>query len=343
MKRRITAFICFLSMGILILDTKTALLGAAEGIELCIRTVIPSLFPFIVISQLLTTSLLGENLPILRPIGKLLRLPQGAESIWLTGSLGGYPVGAQCIGKATKSGILPHQDGKRMLCFCANAGPSFIFGIGMGVLGDIRLCFVIWLIHILSSILVGILTPGKASRVAKLQPVPPMTLPQAIPSATVTMGMISGWIILFRIVIKLLQKWVLWVLPDTAQILILGLLELSNGCVALVSIENMAHRFILFSVFLGFGGCCVAMQTASVSEDFRWYLPAKMAHGACSVIISSVAAGLLLPHDVPIHPAYLMICGVYLTCYSLLLQKFRKIALAFSPKVMYNSTNLHTR
>ena len=42
-------------MLILILDGRCALYGAAEGLELCIRTVIPSLFPFFFFSTNVTT------------------------------------------------------------------------------------------------------------------------------------------------------------------------------------------------------------------------------------------------------------------------------------------------
>ena len=343
MKRSATTFICLFSMGILILDTKTALLGAVEGIELCLKTVIPSLFPFIVLSMLLTSALLGSSIPLLKPIGKILRIPDGSESLWLTGCLGGYPVGAQCIGQAVKSGILHPKDGKRMLCFCNNAGPSFIFGIGMGILGDLRLCFFIWLIHILSSIIVGMLTPGKAESCVKLQISSPITLPQALAKATATMGMICGWVVLFKILLRILQKWILAFVPTTAQVLLSGILELSNGCTALWAVENRAHRFILFSAFLAFGGVCVAMQTASVAPDTRWYLPSKIAQAAVSGSLSILAAGLLFPGEMNIHPMSLILCGTLLFLYPVSLRKFRKKALAFSPKLRYNRANIHTR
>ena len=56
-------------MLLLILDSKTAVTGAWDGIELCLRTVIPSLFPFFIISAALTSSLAGMKLPLLRPLG----------------------------------------------------------------------------------------------------------------------------------------------------------------------------------------------------------------------------------------------------------------------------------
>ena len=347
MKRKIKPILCFFAMGILILDTKTALQGASDGITLCTKTVVPSLFPFIVLSMLLTSSLLGKRMVVLRPIGRLLRIPEGSESIWLIGSLGGYPVGAQSIGQAVKSGVLSQKDGRRMLCFCSNAGPSFIFGIGMGILGDIRLCFLVWLIHILSSILVGILTPGKAESSAMPHTSPPLTLPQVIPKATATMAMICGWVIVFRILLSLLQKWILIHIPEIFQILLSGVLELSNGCVCLAEAESMTPKILLFSIFLAFGGVCVAMQTHSAVADTeitRWYLPAKLAQGACSAIFSAVAAKRLFPAEAPVKPGWIIICGICLISYHVLLRKnIDKKALAFKPVMMYNGVSLHTR
>jgi hypothetical protein len=218
--------------------------------------------------------------------------------------------------------------------------------MGLGILGDIRLCGLIWFIHLISSLIVGILTPGKADSSIKLQGLPVMTLPQALPKATATMGMICGWVILFRIILRMLQRWVFTCIPDTIQILIFGLLELSNGCVALPGAESIAHRFVLFSVFLGFGGLCVAMQTFSVvgnAQIVRWYLPAKIAQAACGTILSFGVAKLLFPIETVIRPVCLIICGIYLLAYHFMLGKKEKIGLAFVPAVMYNRGKLHTR
>ena len=98
-----------LGMLVLILDAKTALSGAAAGVELCIRTVIPSLFPFFFLSVMLTATLVGRALPPLRWLGRLLRLPEGAECIYITGLLGGYPVGAQNIAVACSFIVVDHN------------------------------------------------------------------------------------------------------------------------------------------------------------------------------------------------------------------------------------------
>ena len=64
-------FAAGIGMLLLIFDSKTALEGARAGIDLCIRTVIPSLFPFFVLSMVLTGALMGTSLLWLRPIGAL--------------------------------------------------------------------------------------------------------------------------------------------------------------------------------------------------------------------------------------------------------------------------------
>ena len=76
-------------MLVLILDGKTALAGARSGIALCLMTVIPTLFPFIVLSVLLSGALLGASIPPLRPVGKILKMPAGTESLLLCAFLGG--------------------------------------------------------------------------------------------------------------------------------------------------------------------------------------------------------------------------------------------------------------
>ena len=73
----------------LILDSRRAMFGAAEGVELCLTAVIPSLLPFLFLSMLLTDRLWGRKNRLLRPLGRLFRLPDGSEALLIPGLLGG--------------------------------------------------------------------------------------------------------------------------------------------------------------------------------------------------------------------------------------------------------------
>lgn len=282
---------------ILILDAKTAMYGAQEGISLCIRAVIPSLFPFFVLSALLTSSLVGHNFSAAAPLGRLCGIPRGGESLLLTGILGGYPVGAQSIAQAFKSGQLSAADAKRMLGFCNNAGPAFLFGMTSGLFSVSSAAWVLWGIHILSAIIVGIMLPGKSRSQAVLAASHPYSPAQALGRAVSTIAYVCGWVILFRIFLAMLRRWFLWMLPVNTQILITGLLELSNGCLALSTIPSQGLRFLLCACFLGFGGICVAMQTISAANELGTglYFPGKVIQGCLSILLALPAQVFLFP------------------------------------------------
>ena len=290
-----TALFSALAMLALILDSKTALNGAAAGVELCITTLLPSLFPFLFLSILLTSSLTGAEFPVFDLISRLLCIPKGSAGILIAGFLGGYPVGAQAIHTAVTRGELSHAAARRMLAFCNNAGPAFLFGVTAALFPHPWIPWTLWGIHIISAISVSLLLPGIPDSCPTAIPDKSPTLPVALHKATVAMSRICGWVILFRILISFLDRWFGWILTPTSRTLILGILELSNGCCSLINIRNTGLRLILCAAFLGFGGFCVLLQTASVTEgiDQSLYLPGKLFQTLVSVALGMLAQFLL--------------------------------------------------
>ena len=263
---------------ILILDGKTAIQGAYFGIELCIKTVIPSLFPFFVVSILLTSSLSGLNIPFLGLIGRLCGIPRGAEAVLLPGFLGGYPAGAQCIAEAYRIHLIDKQDAQRMVAFCSNAGPAFLFGMISPMFPHSGYAWALWSIHVASALLVGILFPQKQGSSVTLVKKEYISLTAAVQLSLRAMAGICSWIVLFRVVIAFFSRWFLWLFPAECQVLIIGLLELSNGCMELSRISDLCRRFSVCSVCLSFGGVCVTMQTASILQglSIKTYLQGKL-------------------------------------------------------------------
>jgi len=287
-----------LGMGILILDGRTALTGASQGVELCLKTVIPSLFPFFLLSNVLTSALLGSSLPLLRPIGWLFGIPKGAESLLVSGFLGGYPVGAQSVAAAYRAGQLPKGEAERLLAFCNNAGPAFLFGMAASLFPRHWMAWALWGIHILGALFTALLLPRKAPGPAALSPGNPLTLTAALQSSLRIMATVCGWVVLFRVVIAFLSRWILWLLPLPAQVAVTGLLELSNGCCALASVSDLTTRFLLCSGMLAFGGLCVTMQTVSVTAGLSlgYYILGKLLQTAFSLALSlAVINGTVLP------------------------------------------------
>ncbi len=295
-KSTLAILIFCIFMFVLIIDSKTALSGASEGLMMCARVIVPSLFPFFIVSTVLTGLLSGVKIPFLHPLGKLLHLPENTENIFLIGLLGGYPIGAQCIAQAYQSGNLSRRDAERMLAFCSNAGPAFIFGIGASVLPSPWMCWLLWFIHILSAILVGVLTPAEGADSSTNATPHPVSLTEAVSRSTQVLATVCGWIILFRTILAFLQRWFLWLLSKSASTLLCGILELANGCCSLIDISSIGLRFTFFSVMLAFGGLCVILQTRSVLAEcdlsIQYYFPGKITQAAISYLLCSVAAAI---------------------------------------------------
>lgn len=299
----------------LIFDAKTAFSGAQEGIRLCLQTVIPSLFAFFVLSVMFTGALAGVSPRFLRPLGKLCGIPQGSEALLITGFLGGYPVGAQAVCQAYQAGCLEREDARRMLGFCSNAGPSFLFGMVAPLFPSARCAWILWGIQIVSALFVAMCLPNKSRRRTALPREQPVGITRSLERAVKTMALVCGWVVLFRTVIAFARRWVLWLLPARSQVVLIGLLELSNGCCELQSLPQLGIRFIASACFLSFGGLCVTMQTASVTAPLGLgsYLPGKLMQCAVSVLLASISQYLLFPTDACVSvPAWLPVCAVAL-------------------------------
>ena len=287
-KQNLPAFAAGIGMLILIMDTKTAVSAVIEGLNLCLETLIPSLFPFIFLSSILSPSIIGKHIPGLTAIGRIMGIPAGCESLFLIGLLGGYPVGAQCIAQASREGSISREIGARMMAFCSNAGPSFLFGMGTRLFPDTWMCWALWVIHIASAIAVSLIVPNQKVTPAKKVRASNAPIAIVLKKSIQTMATVCGWVILFRVLLTFCQRWFLWLLPGHLTVLFTGILELANGCYDLKEIADIRLRFILFSGMLGFGGLCVAMQTFSVCDelDCRWYIPGKILQSIISIILS---------------------------------------------------------
>lgn len=293
-------------MLVLILDSRTALLGARAGVELCLKTVVPSLFPFFVLSGLVVGSWgadfrLPGFLSGLFP-GMTDRMP----ALVLPAFLGGYPVGAQAVRQAWKTGGLSKEEAQRLLAFSGNAGPAFLFGMVGRLFPEPWMVWLIWGIHILGALFAARCLPlpterGTAAAISQ-KPGDPVR------EGVKTMAVVCGWIVLFRTLIAFLDRWVLLAAPPTARVLVIGLLELSNGCLELTGIPDTAVRFLVCSCLLAAGGLCVTVQTASVTRglSLRYYFLGK----ALQILVSflfGMSLVLKTPAPLPVlFPVFLL-------------------------------------
>ena len=155
----------------LVLWPREAMESVKAGLKLCGNVIVPSLFPFFVLSSLVVelgmSRYLGRLMqPLMVP---LFRVNGACASALALGVIGGYPVGARTAIALYESGQCSRTEAERLLAFCNNSGPAFILGVvGAGVFGSGTMGLLLYLTHILASLCVGLLfrfyRPGEGPR-----------------------------------------------------------------------------------------------------------------------------------------------------------------------------------
>lgn len=294
MKKLVPILSVLLFGALLLLRPDSAAGAVREGLTLCFRTVIPSLFPFfVVVSLLLRLGFAGMLQGLCAPfMGPMFRLRGLCAMPLIAGLLGGYPSGAKTAADLYQQGLLSRQEAELLLGFCNNCGPAFVLGyVGSGVLGSAQAGVWLFLIHMASALLTGILL----CRIQRDRG--PAMLPCRLPEESVSLpsaltGAISGsfastlnicaFVVLFRVLAALLPA----ALPAWA----LGILEMVSGAAALAP-DRLG--FVTAAGIVGWGGLSVHCQTMSVAGDLslRWHWAGKLVQTALSVLLALAAAG----------------------------------------------------
>ena len=327
----------------LILDSKNTIKGAREGIDLCLRSVIPAIFPSMFFSELIINETKQLSNSFISKLFSICKLPIGAQNYFSIGLLGGYPVGARLICQDHKKRKISLSLAEQAIIFCSNAGPAFIFGICGTLFENHAITAMLWLIHIISAVMSGMCLCKKDCQKAfpKSQNAT-YTFSSIIINCTKSMGIICGWIVIFRVLLHLSQVWILWLFSSKFLSIFTGLVELTNGITTLNKVADWQSRFIICSVLLAFGGICVLMQTSTIlgKISIRNYLKGKILQAIFSLIL-----GYIYIYIVNHINSFFMagIALVIIAAFIITLISVAKKHVAISEKIIYNKSKAFVR
>lgn len=289
MRKKLVTFCALAVFGALIISAQTAMTCSRDALKLCAEVIIPSLFPFFVMSLLLNKLGLPQMLSsALAPAaGRIFGVSGAGASALIIGLTGGYPLGAAYIADMLASGVISRREGERLLAFCNNSGPAFIMGaIGAGVFSSVRAGIYLYAIHILSAVLTGVImrfiTHGDIERISqectKSASLPTFgeAFPEAVRGAVSAVLNVCGFVVVFSVLVGVLngEGFFSLVVGQTATLtgwelkrtraLLTGLLELGNGIGAMRTLALTPANLSLAAFLVGWGGVSVHFQTASV-------------------------------------------------------------------------------
>lgn len=224
-------------MVFLLLYPRFAAEGARYGLLLWYTSVVPSLFPFMVLSSLIVSSG-GVSLlmkPVRASLGPWLPLSENGCYTLISGLLCGCPMGAKTCGDFVREGKLSVQEGRFLMAICNHPSPMFLLGFVCPLfeagMHPSRLLLSIYLpllpLAALAKRIYFPALPAPASSGSRPQIQPAPALDTAILAAAEILCRIGGYLMLFSIVIVFLRRapW----LPASLRLFLMGAMEMTTG------------------------------------------------------------------------------------------------------------------
>ena len=311
----------------LLIFSQNNLPAVKSGLSLWANSVVPSLFPFFVATELLMhtniINIFGNLLNIyMKPIFNI----RGEGSFaFIMGIISGYPMGAKIASNFRKNNICSKEECERLLSFTNNSGPLFIIGtVGILMFRNTTIGILLFITHILACFTVGfIFRFWKRNKVSNVYSNSSFkqskkyasfsnlgeVLSESITSSISTILLIGGFVVIFSSVISILQSsGILNFLEflispvfnffniDTSFIngFLTGVIEITNGINVISSIpcKKLSLNIIFSAFLLGLGGICVFLQVWSITSktdlSIKPYIYGKLLHGLFAALYTFI-------------------------------------------------------
>lgn len=255
-----------------------------KSLKVCFEVMIPSLYAFMIASGFVISSNLYTVLS--KPFGLvsryIFRIPTEYFSVFLIGSIGGYPVGAKLLSELCNNGKIDRETAEQMLSYCYLAGPAFICGIaGIKLFSSVKIGLIIFAAIICSNIIIAAISGFG-------RPVPPKTktalkldfsaekLISSVYGGAKGMLSICAIIVFFSTIICMLDKSgsLTFISQKIADITGLNYSDANAAIRSVIEISNISflshgNRSLipLAASLLSFGGICVLMQVRSFLNE----------------------------------------------------------------------------
>lgn len=297
-----------------------SIMSAKEGLNIWVNLLLPSLLPFLIISNLLISlgfiDIFGRLLePLMKPLFNVSGIGIFPFSISM---MSGYPVGAKLTSNLRQNNLITKVEGDRLISFSSTSGPLFLLGtVLIGMLNYPELSPLILIPHYLGALTIGMVfrfyrKDDKSNNEKKL--FKPQKKDNSIGSLISTcikdsmdsMLMIGGFVIIYSVIIDVLleSSFFISLLRGVSKITFIdmevlkgitaGIIELTNGCNIISSLNiKLINKILILNFLIGWGGFSIHSQALSFISNTdintRIYLVSKFFHG----ILASVYTYLL--------------------------------------------------
>lgn len=275
----------------LIYNPALCTLGAAKGLSLWYKQVLPALFPAMAAASFLISRKSIQ--------AALKHLPFPASAAFLSGLLCGSPMGALTCSGLYASKLLSQRSARWVVCFVQLPSPLFLSGFVASTLlalpAKMRFIFLLcaylpFLASFLLCTLLFLLKPAAKYSISLEKDIqkaasPEPSLNDICDTCLLLLVRIGVLLMFFSILSEFLNS----AAPQSAvQTILIGMLEMTTGIIKISSLNTLSLRYksAICLFLLGFGGICVHIQVRQAWQQsdfpiFR-YILVRFLFGLCS-------------------------------------------------------------
>lgn len=285
----------------MLLFPKKVLADSLAGLDLWFHTVLPSLLPFMILSNVL----IGANVvsQLMRPFSGFFRhvlglSPEGGYA-WLLGLFCGFPMGARLTGDMYRQHRISREEAGYLLTFANQSSPMFLSTyVVLHGLGDSTLTLPVFVIFYASAFLTSLvfrirsrrfgLPPSKPKKEVPEQTSYGNLLDTSIMNGFEIITRLGGYIILFSILAGIVLQ-----LPaplHTAAPFLSGLTEITTGIHTISGTTlPLQVKFTAIVCCTAFGGFSTVAQTSCMLNgtdlSIFTYLKGKLVNAAVAGLL----------------------------------------------------------
>lgn len=301
--------VCFL-FALLFKNPQVAADYIKRGLNLCAGSIIPSLFPFMVLSELAISTgaaaFAAKHLGA--PISRLLGVSRNGAGAVILGILCGFPVGAKSAISLFDKDMISQRECERLLVACNIPSIGFVVNVvGGAVFQSVAIGWLLWISALLSSLVSGVLArisgkskedaPSRPSENYKKMPFS-SSFTRAVESSARSTIVICAFVLFFSALLGAAREALSALgAPEELRILICGFIELTGGCSEAAGAAGPILRAAICAFFVGWSGISVHFQIFSICEGrgikFKGYIASKLFQGVLCSLIASVALAIV--------------------------------------------------
>ena len=263
-----------------------------NGLKLCFGSIIGAVFPFLILTDILTSISSFEKIKTLRVLfEKIFNINGYAISAYIIGLLCGFPVGVKVSDDLYRMSIISKDEYERLIGFSNNTGPAFVIcGVGYSMRSSLRDGIILYFAMVFSSIIAGAIfgifkkksntnTPGTPAE---------FNLVSSVKAAAMNTLNICAFITLFSLICGFLE---IFLGSNYIFAIILSFLEVGNAAKTFSTCTFLTKKasLALTSFAISFSGISVYLQAKSFitakNINTSRYLSIKLIQGIISSLI----------------------------------------------------------